>query len=280
MNSRKFEVRCRLRLSAVLVEACDEPQGTCGERYLGPRRRVRGIRRAALRLRGDGTLARRMGVHGDLLRIRLGDHSLVGPPRPRTLGRAVVRPGTEGTTTLGQGVRGRDHAALCRLADLDAPGCREIRMVGGACLLTDLGSSGTGAHFVHRVLDLPGERVSRPGGKGASGEGPECGDQRPVPVREASHVCEHVTVLPGKCTVVRLVGRPAVLCGASGATRLEDYPRSPDAKNELPGYDEYARNVRYRLIPIFGDYSPECVEVEFCELRYNGVLGSSANIQN
>src|SRR5215218_827501 len=133
MNSRKFEVRCRLRLSAVLVEACDEQQGTCGERYLGPRRRVRGIRRAALRLRGDGTLVRRMGVHGDLLRIRLGDHSLVGPPRPRTLGRAVVRPGTEGTTTLGQGVRGRDHAALCRLADLDAPGCREIRMVGGAC---------------------------------------------------------------------------------------------------------------------------------------------------
>src|SRR5215204_999769 len=162
MNSRKSEVRCRLRLSAVLVEACDEQQGTCGERYLGPRRRVRGIRRAALRLRGDGTLVRRMGVHGDLLRIRLGDHSLVGPPRPRTLGRAVVRPGTEGTTTLGQGVRGRDHAALCRLADLDAPGCREIRMVGGACLLTDLGSSGTGAHFVHRVLDLPGERVSRP----------------------------------------------------------------------------------------------------------------------
>src|SRR5829696_10573783 len=97
-------------------------------------------------------------------------------------------------------------------------------------LLTDLGSSGTGAHFVHRVLDLPGERVSRPGGKGASGEGPECGDQRPVPVREASHVCEHVTVLPGKCTVVRLVGRTAVLCGASGATRLEDYPRRPDAK--------------------------------------------------
>jgi hypothetical protein len=38
--------------------------------------------------------------------------------------------------------------------------------------------------------------------------------------------------------------------------------------------------MRYRLIPLFGDYSPECVEVEFCELRYNGVLESSANIQN
>jgi hypothetical protein len=35
-----------------------------------------------------------------------------------------------------------------------------------------------------------------------------------------------------------------------------------------------ARADESSMIP-FGAYSPECVEVEFCELRLNGVLGSS-----
>jgi hypothetical protein len=36
-------------------------------------------------------------------------------------------------------------------------------------------------------------------------------------------------------------------------------------------------NAYYRYgPPSFRPYSPECVEVEFCELRHNGVLRSSA----
>src|SRR3712207_2334336 len=71
-----------LSVGTALVEVCDEPAGTLGERHLGPDRRVRSVCRAALRLRGNSALYRRMGIHYDLLRHRPGDHPLAGPRRP------------------------------------------------------------------------------------------------------------------------------------------------------------------------------------------------------
>src|SRR5215207_6408350 len=217
-------------LGAVLVEVCDEPEGTLDERFLSPHRRVCSVCRAGVRVRGHSALACRMGVLGDLLRRRSGDRTVADPRRSRTPGREALLPDTERTTTLGQGVPGYDHAALCCLADLDALGRCEVRVVGGTRLATDLGSLGTRALVLHRVLDLPGERVSRPGGETARGAGSERGEDRPVPVREASHVFEHVYVLSGNCTPAGFVEGPPVLQGAFGSTRLENHPRRPDAK--------------------------------------------------
>src|SRR5829696_3892467 len=233
-DSRKSEVRCRLLVGAVLVEVCDEPQGTHGERIAGPDSRVRSVRHAAVRGCGDGALVRRMGVHGDLLRLLPGDHSLGGPRKPRAPGRETGRPHTEGPTALGQGVRGCGDAPICCLADLDASGCWEIRLVADARLVTSYGSLGTCALFLRSVLDLPGERVSRTGSESSRGEGPECGDYRPVPVREASHVWEHVLVFAGKCTPFGLLVGLVALPGDSGPTCLEDHPRRADAE-ERPG---------------------------------------------
>src|SRR3712207_5905755 len=155
------------------MEVRYEPEGTPGERSSGPDRRVRGLRRAALRLGGDAALDRRMGVHGYLFRLRPGDHAVDGPRRPRAPGRAAVLPDTGRTAALGQGVYSRDHVALCAVACPDAPGRREVRVVGGARLATDRGSHGPRALVLHRVPDLQGERVSRPRGETAGGEGPD-----------------------------------------------------------------------------------------------------------
>src|SRR5918912_364316 len=104
-----------------------------------------------------------MGVHGTLLWLRPCDRTLAGPRRARTPGRANVLPDTEGATTVGQGVCGRGDGALRCLADLDALGRCEVRVVGGARLATDPGSLGSRALVLHHVLDLPRERVSRAG---------------------------------------------------------------------------------------------------------------------
>src|SRR5215217_1509336 len=216
-------------MGAVVVEVRDEPEGTLGKGTLGSARRVCGVRRAALRLRRGTTLARWMGVHRDLLQLRRCDRTLAGPQRARTPTRADVLPDAKWATPLGQGVRGRGDGALPHLADLDALGRCEVRVVGGARLATAHGSLGSRALVLHHVLDLPGERVSRPGGEAARGEGTERGEHRPV-LREASHVREHVLVLPGGCTAARfVVGSPALRCTA-GSTGLEDPPRRADAR--------------------------------------------------
>ena len=167
------------------------------------------------------------------------DHSLVGSRRARALGRETVRPDTEGPTALGQGVRGCGDAPICRLADLDASGCCEIRLVADARLVTRLGSLGTCALFVRRVPHLPGERVSRTGSENSRGEEPEGGEVRPVSVREASHVCEHVLVSPWKYTPVGLLVGPLALLWRLGLlvgrTTLEERM----LKKELAGYEEY-----------------------------------------
>src|SRR5215212_2631603 len=68
------------------------------------------------------------------------------------------------------------------------------------------------------------------GGEAARGEGTERGEHWSVPLREASHVREHVLVLPGGCTAARfVVGSPALRCTA-GSTGLEDPPRRADAR--------------------------------------------------
>jgi protein-S-isoprenylcysteine O-methyltransferase Ste14 len=84
------------------------------------------------------------------------------------------------------------------------------------------------------VLDLPGDRVSRTRSESSRGEGPNGGDFRPIPVREASHVWEHVLVFAGKCTPVGLLVGLVALPGDSGPTCLEDHPRRADAE-ERPG---------------------------------------------
>src|SRR5919107_173607 len=139
-------------MGTVLVEVRDEPKGTLGKGTLGSARRVCGVHRAALCLRGDTTLARRVGVHGTLLRLRPCDRTLAGPQRPRTPGGADILPDTEGATTLGQGVCGRGAAAVRCLADRDALGRRDVRVVGGARLATAVGSLGTRALVLRHVL--------------------------------------------------------------------------------------------------------------------------------
>ena len=120
--------------------------------------------------------------------------------------------------------------ALHRLADLEALGRHEVRVVGGARLAAIPGSPGTRAVALRRVLNLPGERLSCPSGEAARGAEPERGGYWPLLVREASHVFEHILVLSGDHTPAGLVvGSPAQL-GASGSTRLEDRSRRPDAK--------------------------------------------------
>src|SRR5918998_2945415 len=116
----------------------DEPEGP-----LGHDRRVRGARGAVLRARGDGALANRVGVHGDLLRLPTGTRGHARPRRPRTPGGADVLPDTEGATPLGQGHRGRVLADRYCLADLDALGRREVRVVRGPRLATDTRGLGT-----------------------------------------------------------------------------------------------------------------------------------------
>src|SRR5215213_3346 len=162
-------------MGAVVVEVRDEPECALGKGTLGSARRVRGFRRAALRLRRDTTVARWMGVHRDLLQLRGCDRTLAGPQRARTPSRADVLPDAEGATPLGQGVRGRGDGALHCLADLDALGRCEVWVVGGARVATDFGSLGSRALVLHHVLDLPGERVSRPSGESSRAEGTDRG---------------------------------------------------------------------------------------------------------
>src|SRR5215203_2811564 len=217
-------------MGTVFVEVRDEPEGTLGKGTVGSARRVCGVRCAALRLLRDTTLARWMGVHGTLLWLRRCDRTLAGPRRARTPTRADVLPDAKWATPLGQGVRGRGDGALRCLADLDALGRCEVRVVGGARLATAHGSLGSRALVLHHVLDLPGKCVSLPGGESSRGEGTERGEHRPVPLREASHVREHVLVLPWERTAARfVVGSPALRCTA-GSTGLEDPPRRADAR--------------------------------------------------
>src|SRR5215208_7305448 len=209
-------------MGAVVVEVRDEPECALGKGTLGSTRRVRGFRRAALGLRRDTTLARWMGVHRDLLQLRRCDRTLASPQRARTPTRADVLPDAKWATPLGQDVCGCGTATLPHLADRDALGRCEVRVVGGARLATAYGSLGSRALVLHHVLDLPGERISRAGGKSSRGEGSERGEHRPVPLREASHVREHVLVLPWERTAFRLVvGAPALRCTAE-STGLED----------------------------------------------------------
>src|SRR5215211_2458151 len=67
---------------AILVEVNDGPKGAPNEGLSGPAGRV----------------------PGDLLRLGPVARALAGSRRPRTIGRAVGLPATEGTTALGQGV--------------------------------------------------------------------------------------------------------------------------------------------------------------------------------
>ena len=97
-----------------------------------------------------------------------------------------------GAIPLDQGVRCRGAGALRCLACFDALGRREIPLVGDAQLAAALGSLGSRALVLHHVLDAPGERVLCPGGETARGAGPEPGEHRPVPLREAPYVCEHL----------------------------------------------------------------------------------------
>src|SRR5215208_5088149 len=217
-------------MGAVVVEVRDEPECALGKGTVGSTRRVCGVRRAALRLLRDTTLARWMGVHGTLLWLRRCDRTLAGPRRARTPTRADVLPDTEWATTLGQDVCGRGTATLPHLADLDALGRCEVRVVGGARVATAYGSLGSRALVLHHVLDLPGKCVSRPGSESSRGEGTERGEHRSVPLREASHVCEHVLVLPWERTAARfVVGSPALRCTV-GSTGLEDPLRRADAR--------------------------------------------------
>src|SRR5215217_7609856 len=149
LGSSSSRVRClRSRwvavnsMGAVLVEVRDEPEGTLGKGTLGSARRVCGVRRSALRLRRDTTLARWMGVHRDLLQLRRCDRTLAGPQRARTPTRADVLPDAKWATPLGQGVRSRGTATLPHLADRDALGRCEVRVVGGARVATAYGSLG------------------------------------------------------------------------------------------------------------------------------------------
>src|SRR5215208_1127560 len=126
-----------------------------------------------------------------------------------------------------------------------------------------MGALGSRALVLHHVLDLPGERVSRPGGESSRGEGSERGEHRPVPLREASHVCEHVLVLPGGCTAARfVVGSPALRCTA-GSTRLEDPPRRADARE---------RTGRIRGVRTEGEvqaHSPRLVSIRRTARKWN-----------
>src|SRR5215203_4513419 len=234
-------------MGAVVVEVRDEPECALGKGTLGSTRRVCGVRRAALRLRRDTTLARWMGVHRDLLWLRRCDRTLAGPQRARTPTRADVLPDAKWAIPLGQGVRGRG----------------EVRVVGGARLATAHGSLGSRALVLHHVLDLPGERVSRPGGEAARGEGTERGEHRPVPLREASHVREHVLVLPWERTAARfVVGSPALRCTA-GSTGLEDPPRRADARE---------RTGRIRRVRTEGEvqaHSPRLVSIRRTARKWN-----------
>src|SRR5215204_782655 len=254
-------------MGAVVVEVRDEPEGTLGKGTLGSARRVCGVRRAALRLRRDTTLARWMGVHRDLLQLRRCDRTLAGPRRARTPSRADVLPDAEWAAALGQGVRGRGAGALRCLADLDAHGRCEVRVLGGARLATDLGRFGSRALVLHHVLDLQGERLSRAGGESSTGEGPERGEHRSLPLRQASLVREYVLVLPGERTAFRfVVGSPALRCTAR-STRLEDPPRRADARE---------RTGRIRRVRTEGKvpaHSPRLVSI-FAERRGRWILRS------
>src|SRR5215204_4017887 len=254
-------------MGAVVVEVRDEPQGTLGKGTLGSVRRVCRVRRAAVRLRRDAALARRMGVHGTVLWLRPCDRTVAGPQRARTLSRADVLPDAEWATTVGQGVRGRGDGALRSLADLDALGRCEVRVLGGARLATDLRSLGSRALVLHHVLDFPGERVSGPGGESSTGEGPECGEQRPLPLRQASHVREYVVVLPGERTAFRFVVGSHVLHRTAGSVSLEDPPRRADAR-ERTGRIRRVRTERE--VPA---HSPRLVRI-FAEWRGRWILRS------
>ena len=185
---------------------------------------------------------------------------------PRTPRREDVLADPEGTASLGQGVRDRGIAALCSLVDPDAPGRREARVVGGSWLATPLGSPGTPALVLRHIPDLQGERVSRPRGEAARGAGSEGGKHRPVPLREAPHVLEHVPVLPRKRAPARLVVGPAAVPGATGTTRLEDHPRRPDAEEPIGGIQRVRAE---REVPA---YPPHLVTVHQPPTNY--ALGS------
>ena len=91
------------------------------------------------------------------------------------------------------------------------------------------GSLGSRTLVLHHVLDLPGERVSGPGGEATRGEGSERSEHWPVPLREASYVCEYVLVLPGERSAFRFVVGSAAVRPTIGSTRLEDPFRRADA---------------------------------------------------
>src|SRR5215217_7556850 len=270
LGSSSSRVRClRSRwvavnsMGAVLVEVRDEPEGTLGKGTLGSARRVCGVRRSALRLRRDTTLARWVGAAHLLQPLPRRQPARHGTLRARTPSRADVLPDAEGATPLGQGVRGRGDGALHCLADLDALGRCEVWVVGGARVATDFGSLGSRALVLHHVLDLPGERVSRPAGESSRGEGTERGEHRTLPLREASHVREHVLVLPWERTAARfVVGSPA-LRGTAGSPGVEDPPRRADARE---------RTGRIRRVRTEGEvpaHSPRLVSIRRTARKVN-----------
>src|SRR5215208_4912790 len=107
------------------------------------------------------------------------------------------------------------------------------------------------------------ENAYLPGGEAARGEGTERGEHWSVPLREASHVCEHVLVLPWERTAARfVVGSPALRCTV-GSTGLEDSPRRADARE---------RTGRIRRVRTEGEvqaHSPHLVSIRRTARKWN-----------
>ena len=92
--------------------------------------------------------------------------------------------------------------------------------------------------------------LSRPGGEAAKAEGTERGNYRPLPVRQAPYVYSSMFLFfPALALLLGswwgLLLCPGLLGLVVWRTTLEDGM----LENGLAGYQDYERNVRYRLIP-------------------------------
>jgi hypothetical protein len=150
---------------------------------------------------------------------------------------------------LGQGVRGRGGAALPGLADRDALGRCEVRVVGGARLATVLGALGLVPScyimflafrenaYLAVVVKLQEER-----GQSVVSTGP---------YRYVRHPLYSSTFLFLPAAALLLGSWWGFLPGAVvlGLLVWRIPLEERVLENGLAGYDEYERNVRYRLIP-------------------------------
>src|SRR5215217_283192 len=196
-----------------------------------------------------GLVARGVGFPGDLLRLGPGARALAGSRRPRTIGRAVGLPATEGTTALGQGVLAAVSLlfiAWLILMPLDAMRFEWSEVPGWLQFLGALGLVLSlyvvFLTFRENAYLAPVVKLQEERGQSVVSTGPYWYVRHPM-------YSSMFLFFPGSALLLGSWGGLLFCAMLLGLLVWRIPLEERMLKNELAGYEEYAQSVRYRLIP-------------------------------